>query len=125
MSLPRLRAPDSNRSVLAVPPLADLGRTLEANRTLFAKAQPDLDGASYLEVRRRAIQEAKTAAAQFLQELGVVPPVCPSESLIVTGHQPELFHPGVWIKNFAVAGLARTHGLTPLNLIIDNDAAKT
>ena len=26
--------------------------------------------------------------------------------IVVTGHQPELFHPGVWVKNFAVAGLA-------------------
>ena len=26
--------------------------------------------------------------------------------LIVTGHQPELFHPGVWIKNFAVDAIA-------------------
>ena len=24
--------------------------------------------------------------------------------LIVTGHQPELFHPGVWVKNFAAGG---------------------
>jgi hypothetical protein len=23
-------------------------------------------------------------------------------SLIVGGHQPELFHPGVWLKNFAL-----------------------
>ena len=26
------------------------------------------------------------------------------DRLIVAGHQPELFHPGVWVKNFALAG---------------------
>ena len=26
------------------------------------------------------------------------------DRMVVTGHQPELFHPGVWVKNFAVAG---------------------
>jgi hypothetical protein len=45
--------------------------------------------------------------------------------LVVSGHQPELFHPGVWIKNFALAGLAQRYGVTPLNLIVDNDTVKS
>ena len=40
---------------------------------------------------------------------------------MLAGHQPELFHPGVWVKNFALNGLARRHGLTPINLVVDND----
>jgi hypothetical protein len=43
----------------------------------------------------------------------------------MAGHQPELFHPGVWIKNFALAGLARRHGVTPVNLVIDYDTIKS
>src|SRR4029453_14159317 len=35
------------------------------------------------------------------------------------------FHPGVWVKNFALNGLGQRHGLTPVNLIIDNDAVRT
>ncbi len=46
-------------------------------------------------------------------------------ALFLAGHQPDLFHPGVWIKNFALNGLAKAHGATPLNLIVDSDAAKT
>src|SRR5262249_2153747 len=46
-------------------------------------------------------------------------------SLFLAGHQPDLFHPGVWIKNFALHDLARTHGAVPVNLIVDSDAAKT
>ena len=41
---------------------------------------------------------------------GVLAPECramdgtvSTTPLIVTGHQPELFHPGVWVKNFATA----------------------
>jgi hypothetical protein len=41
--------------------------------------------------------------------------------LFLAGHQPEWFHPGVWIKNFALAGLARRHGGAAVNLIIDTD----
>ena len=47
---------------------------------------------------------------------------CP---LIVTGHQPELFHPGVWIKNFATASIASAAGGVGLNLIVDNDIPKS
>ncbi len=42
----------------------------------------------------------------------------------MTGHQPELFHPGVWIKNFAAATVARSTGALALNLIVDNDIPK-
>src|SRR5262249_55485525 len=44
--------------------------------------------------------------------------------LFVAGHQPELFHPGVWVKNFALAGLARRHTGLAVNLIVDNDTVK-
>jgi hypothetical protein len=49
----------------------------------------------------------------------------PASPLVVTGHQPELFHPGVWVKNFAVAAIARTVGGAGLNLIVDNDIPKS
>lgn len=38
---------------------------------------------------------------------------------IVAGHQPTLFHPGVWLKNFV---LDRTK-IAGINLVIDNDIA--
>ena len=40
---------------------------------------------------------------------------------VIGGHQPELFHPGVWVKNGVVAGLATQLGGVGLNLIVDND----
>jgi hypothetical protein len=43
----------------------------------------------------------------------------------MAGHQPELFHPGVWVKNFALNGLARQHNAAAVNLIVDNDTVKT
>lgn len=40
---------------------------------------------------------------------------------VIGGHQPELFHPGVWLKNAVVAGLATQLDGVGLNLIVDND----
>ena len=39
----------------------------------------------------------------------------------VTGHQPQLFHPGVWVKQWAVAELAHQQTGQGWNWIIDND----
>ena len=65
------------------------------------------------------------AATEYLRQAGEPVPEVRSESLIVAGHQPELFHPGVWVKNFALNGLGRAHGLTPVNLVVDNDTNKS
>lgn len=46
------------------------------------------------------------------------------DRLLIAGHQPEFFHPGVWVKNFVLAGQARRHGRSALNLIADHDTAK-
>lgn len=43
--------------------------------------------------------------------------------VFMAGHQPTLFHPGVWFKNFALSHLGAVHGALPINLVIDNDVA--
>ncbi len=47
------------------------------------------------------------------------------QPLIVGGHQPELFHPGVWAKNFVLDHLAKATGGIGLHLIVDNDAVSS
>jgi hypothetical protein len=124
MSRPRLHAPREHRGVLAVPPLAEAGQLLQANRARLHAARLDLHGRPLAELRRLAGEEVRTAARRYLAALGLSDPGYTSPSFLVTGHQPELFHPGVWVKNFAAHGLAAAHGATPLNLIVDNDTAK-
>ncbi len=41
--------------------------------------------------------------------------------IIMGGHQPELFHAGVWLKNSALDAYARQVGGTALNLVVDSD----
>ena len=48
---------------------------------------------------------------------------------VVGGHQPELFHPGVWFKNFLLSGLSQMlsrngNSCQALHVIIDHDLAK-
>jgi len=122
MSLPRLRAPEGDGEILAHPPLAAAADLAANNRALFSESRLEIDGVPLADLRRRAAAEAFRAAQRFL---GLTVSDAPPPSLFVVGHQPELFHPGVWVKNFALHGLARRHGAVPLGLLVDNDTAKT
>jgi hypothetical protein len=121
----RLRAPQQNGAVLAEPPLAEVGPLLAANRRRLALPPAALQGHDWTELRRQARQATVTAAQDYLRQAGEPVAEFGDTSLLMAGHQPELFHPGVWVKNFALYGLARAHGLTPINLVVDNDTAKS
>jgi len=43
----------------------------------------------------------------------------------LAGHQPQLFHPGVWLKDFALDWLARRHGGLAVNLLVDSDTLRS
>ncbi len=114
----RWKAPAEDGAILTDPPLERVGHILETNRRRLASARLRLQGKSLADIR--------TAAAERILRLSPQGPSIDFGSpFIVTGHQPELFHPGVWVKNFALNGIARRHGLNPLNLIVDCDTVKT
>ena len=121
----RLQAPTEHGGILAAPPLAETGRLLADNRRRFNLPGPDILGRSWTDIRRQAQEESIAAAKDYLTQAGEPVPPSTSASLFLAGHQPDLFHPGAWIKNFALNGLAKSFGSTPLHLIVDSDASKT
>lgn len=120
----RLRAPRQNGAVVADPALETAGAMIAANRRLATSPAPLILGRPAHAFRTTARHEAVAAALDYFRQTGEPAPPVAAPSLLVAGHQPELFHPGVWVKNFALNGLCRAHGSTPLNLIVDNDTAK-
>ncbi len=114
---PVLRAPTQDGAVVAQPPLEEVGASLAVNRQRLASIGAD--------ERARARREVVEAARCYLAARGEPLPVDRPGALLLAGHQPELFHPGVWAKNFALAGLARRHSATALNLLVDNDTLKS
>jgi hypothetical protein len=120
-----LRAPAEDGAVVAEPPLHAVGNLLTTNRQRLRQPGLLLLGRPLSELRLVARQGVAAAARDYFDSHGESIPEAAAANLIVAGHQPDLFHPGVWVKNFALNGLARTHGVTPLNLIVDNDTVKT
>jgi hypothetical protein len=120
----RLRVPQADGAVVAAPALADVPAVLARNRAALARAAGDLLGCPLADLRRQARQSAADAARAYLAAAGEPVPAYRADALLLSGHQPELFHPGVWVKNFALHRLALANGAAPLNLVIDNDTAK-
>lgn len=147
ISRSQLRAPAEEGGLLQLPPLSGLPLVAQANARAFQTLRC---GGDWLEdfrpcaeerhsVRTEVWQAAERWTRRLLNAAGrtdvsrgfgtehrwhLSDPASASRLWLVTGHQPALFHPGVWIKNFAVTSLARQLGdAVGLNLIVDNDVA--
>ena len=113
----KLRAPQQDGEQFLEPPISDFPRLWEQNRRLSSQ--------SWSIPHKSLRQMMLDARLELLQLAGVprspitggLPPV------VMTGHQPELFHPGVWCKNFVVGELAKRVGAAAIHVVMDNDAA--
>jgi len=116
------RVPRHDRAVLSNPPLPQAAEHVEHNHRQLHEAPVSILGRSLADLRSAARQTIIQMAADYTGRVLNVP-VTPADNdrLILSGHQPSLFHPGVWIKNFAIGQLASRCGGRGLNLVVDND----
>lgn len=121
----RIRVPRENGTFLIHPEPAVI--TEHVNQL---REQSDLPGSVSCEIlghslsgfRTAARAEVVAAASGWTSRLLGRDIVAKSNvPLIMTGHQPELFHPGVFAKNIATSQLASHGGGFGLNLVVDND----
>ena len=127
----RFRAPTGNGEVLAEPGFDAVPALVAENRRKLNRPDVIVGGLPLPELRALARREVLDLASGGRQppdgplDQEADAPRSPDAPLLITGHQPELAHPGVWVKNFALNGLARKVGGVPLNLIVDNDTLKS
>ncbi|MEZ6115131.1 MAG: hypothetical protein R3C28_00940 [Pirellulaceae bacterium] len=125
----RIRAPQANGSVLVEPPLSCLTDAVRKNGQQLSSQLGDfLFGKSLDELRQQAKAELICLARKYTRRYQ--PNVSddsssePDPPLIVSGHQPELFHPGVWFKNFLVNHFAVKTGGVGVHFLVDNDLCR-
>ncbi len=122
---PRFRAPQGDGEVFCVPAAEELPALVTGNRQPHELAQVDWFGRSLAEIAESARQAFMAEAFAYTRQYADVSHTPNADKpLILTGHQPELFHPGVWLKNFEAARLAATCGGTAISLIIDSDLCR-
>lgn len=108
----RYRAPAEDGGVLADPDWEAQLRLVAANRAHRRSTRLTWAGCSLDEL-------SAELRAELLGGVGGDTP------LIVSGHQPELFHPGVLIKNAALDRLARRVNGVGLHVVIDSDLCRS
>jgi hypothetical protein len=118
------RAPRDDGAIFSEPPWDDLSRLLQANRKQRAAIQLELWGRSFADLAHSARREALVAAHAYTANYADLPTSDPQLPLVMTGHQPEMVHPGVWLKNYAAARLSKTVGGHVVNLVIDSDLCR-
>jgi len=124
----KLRAPRGHGEKRIEPPLAEAGSILAANRKLLLSENRELDDLGLRKLAASARRDLIAAAAQYTRTYRSVelpdsagdPP-----RVVLSGHQPELFHAGVWFKNFVLDYLGDRHQAVAINLLIDSDVVKS
>ncbi|MFH0964302.1 MAG: hypothetical protein V2A58_09855 [Planctomycetota bacterium] len=115
-----LRVPARHLEVFSSPSLAEMRGAIEANRVVLAGHDFGVAGLSSRSLRTLGRREALETAARPDGSRAALNDV----AIIASGHQPELFHPGVWIKNHFVSALAKRVGGVSLNVVMDSDRVK-
>ncbi len=124
------RVPTAYGAVLAEPAFDAIPALVEANRKLLDRDDVIIGGLPLRELRALARREV-LELAQSRDREGACDRSLPhgrgsdNAPLLLAGHQPELSHSGVWVKNFALNGLAKKIGGIPLHLVVDNDTLKS
>ncbi len=127
------RAPREDQSRLFVPELDQVQACIDENRKRFADTTMrwmDVPVSTVREwAREETIDQAQAYTYRYLPaSLRVSIPNRETRSktpLIISGHQPELFHPGVWFKNFLLSSLSEKHSGIGVNILVDHDLART
>jgi hypothetical protein len=121
--------PEEHGGVLIDPPLEAWPQLAKENASrMRAAAATSLAGEDLGSLRARARGEANEAARAYSTALGL--PIDadrfdPDDLLFMTGHQPLLFHPGVWAKHLALDAAAAAAGATAIDLVVDSDGFET
>jgi hypothetical protein len=122
-AIDRLQTPQEDGAALIEPPLRQAAELLDANLRLREIWQYDLQGLSLAAVSLMARKELLEAARRWTGAYRSVPAALPDpcKPILLAGHQPQMFHPGVWFKNFVLGRLAEEHNAAAVNLIVDGD----
>lgn len=124
-----LRAPQADDQALIEPALREVPVLFARNQQAFSRS----DTAASIAILNMSLARLREAARYSLIMRAVLytrayrdsagSELSPTVDVVLAGHQPELFHPGVWLKNFVLSELGKRPNTIAINLVVDNDTA--
>lgn len=127
----RYRAPQEDGQVLVDPPRATLAEAVARNREHLSTLEYDFQGRSLDELsasaRRSLLERSIAYTGQYRDVDNAAATIggATSAPLVLSGHQPQLYHPGVWYKNFVLGQLAHEVRGVGVHLLIDSDSCRS
>ncbi len=126
------RAPQADGQSLVVPDSGHISHVLSTPHEFELRS---FDGRQAVEFCGKTLGDARSDARQEIVQLardytyqyltpGSIEATDIDAPLILSGHQPELFHPGVWYKNFLLDSLAKENSAIAINFLVDNDLCR-
>jgi len=109
LNFSRLGTPAEHGDVLIEPPPQHLAELAHANAALINSYGFRVNGRDISEIRR----DVRSSLCESHQG-----------PLVMTGHQPDFIHAGVWAKHVVASNLADQLGGKAVNLIVDSDAPR-
>ncbi len=126
-----LRAPSGDGQTLVAPSWDALPEAVAHNRELLAEVQYDVQGRSLADLSAVARRSLLAKSLAYTSQYREVPErwqkltALTDVPFLLSGHQPEMFHPGVWYKNFVLGALARKLAGVGIHLLIDSDTCRS
>ncbi len=123
----RREVPLGHGEVHVEPRVEEWPAVMDENAQALGRSEVLVGGVALAALRRSARREAVALALQYTSELGIEHAEAPLDArrLVVTGHQPELYHPGVWAKAFLAERMRREADAVALDLVVDTDVFDT
>lgn len=119
----RHTTPVGHGELLTEPAYETWARIAEQNAEAASGWRFRIGGIDASELREAARRESLDAAAVYSAAAGMDfrRAGTPSGLIIMTGHQPELYHPGVWVKDFLLQRLSDELHASAIDLVVDSD----
>ena len=128
----RFQAPQDDGQTLVEPSAPRLAELVARNRRHLAGISYDVQGRPLADLAVAARRSLVAAAIGYTSQYRDLPPEFSARAeihldppLLFTGHQPQLFHPGVWFKNFLLGRLAKEVCGLGVHLLIDSDICRS
>jgi len=127
-SQPSLKVPKENNRFLCRPAAHESSQLIDNNHAILSlQSLPTW----FRQLRKLGREQALFASQRYMS--GYAPSLAQSilnvdssrQRLVLGGHQPELFHPGVWFKNFLLSEIGKRSNSIGMQVIVDHDVAKS
>lgn len=127
----RYKAPQKHGGTLLSMATSDAVTATSDNQSILNNRFPTLRERARTELLHAALLYSRRLDASVNPDQDFPEPLdrCDGElairPLIMTGHQPELVHPGVWFKYVMASQIADASGGIAVNIVVDNDTIRS